>query len=207
MTKYRRVLKEAAKSIDDLDKYWINVTGDNDKYHVGLMQPGEGIWAEYGDEIGFVAVRRLDSSMGKGAQDCFETYNTEAPSGWGPLLYDIAMEIAVLLDGVLVSDRNKISQDARSLWSYYKNQRSDVQAHQMDDASARIVTPDDDSDDIINPPPWNDHKRIEREIDQNKDELISKFKKDPQTSSYTKSVTIIPNLKNLKKFESTLSLL
>lgn len=53
-------------------------------------------------------------------------------TGWGPLLYDIAMEVATVLGGGLVSDRTIVSDFAYGVWDKYENNRSDVEVIQLD---------------------------------------------------------------------------
>ena len=56
----------------------------------------------------------------------WEVANVEAESGYGPLLYDIAMEMVYLLDdGGLMPDRTMVSPDARGVWRRYYD-RSDI---------------------------------------------------------------------------------
>jgi hypothetical protein len=57
--------------------------------------------------------------------------NSSAPGGWGPLLYDIALEYAGK-KGVL-PDRGQVSADALRVWTYYLRNRSDVEKYSMDD--------------------------------------------------------------------------
>ena len=73
-----------------------------------------------------------------------------ASSGFGPLLYDVAMEVATMFGGGLVSDRTIVSTDAQAVWSYYLNRRTgrisgDVDATQLDneDDSFNNGTEDD----------------------------------------------------------------
>ncbi len=60
----------------------------------------------------------------------------DASHGWGPMLYDVAMEIATLKGGGLVSDRTILRQDGYDVWEFYANNRSgdggDVEAIQLD---------------------------------------------------------------------------
>ena len=58
------------------------------------------------------------------------TYQTT--KGWGPLLYDIAMETATILGGGLTSSRNMVSSKAKPVWDYYQDRRSDVKKDQLD---------------------------------------------------------------------------
>lgn len=67
-----------------------------------------------------------------------------ANHGWGPLLYDVAIEWATKNGGGLISDRGSVSDDAQGVWNYYMNSRGDVKAHQLDDlANTRTPTEDD----------------------------------------------------------------
>lgn len=55
-----------------------------------------------------------------------------AEKGWGPLLYDIAIELATLKGGGLVADRTVVSNLAYDVWDKYENTRSDVEFTQLD---------------------------------------------------------------------------
>ena len=68
----------------------------------------------------------------------WKVIQTGAGDGWGPLLYDIAMEYATDGGQGLVSDRYDVSvgdDGAQNVWNYYMKHRDgvDVKAHQMDD--------------------------------------------------------------------------
>lgn len=68
-----------------------------------------------------------------------------ASDGYGPLLYDVAMEVATMFGGGLVSDRTIVSTDAQAVWRYYLKNRSDVESSQLDneDDSFKNGTEDD----------------------------------------------------------------
>ena len=83
---------------------------------------------KWGWFYGFVYIR----PYGKDAKgfDCmgaFEVSSTGASSGWGPMLYDLAMEYATKKGGGLVSDRHGVSEDAYAVWKRYMDQRDDVE--------------------------------------------------------------------------------
>lgn len=61
--------------------------------------------------------------------DAFEVVYSIVAPGWGPLLYDIAMELASRYGGGLMSDRESVSPDACRLWRHYLDaeRRPDVQ--------------------------------------------------------------------------------
>lgn len=56
-----------------------------------------------------------------------------AVGGFGPLIYDVAIEWCTLNGGGLTSDRTSVSPEARNVWKYYANKRPDVTSHQLDD--------------------------------------------------------------------------
>lgn len=55
----------------------------------------------------------------------------EATPGWGPLLYDIALEYASSNGAGLMSDRKVVSDTARPVWDIYDT-RGDVRKFQLD---------------------------------------------------------------------------
>jgi len=59
------------------------------------------------------------------------TVESEAGAGWGPLLYDVAIEYASMNGGGLMSDRSTVSAAAVSVWDKYAA-RGDVTGHQLD---------------------------------------------------------------------------
>lgn len=68
--------------------------------------------------------------------DCSGAYeivwtNAEGAPGFGPMLYDIAMELAG--DDGLMCDRGTVSKEATRVWEYYLNNRPDVITKQLDD--------------------------------------------------------------------------
>ena len=52
--------------------------------------------------------------------------NSRADHGYGPLMYDIALEYAYLLGMYIVPDRSGVSGAASNMWKYYKDRRTDV---------------------------------------------------------------------------------
>ena len=83
----------------------------------------------------------------------------EAASGWGPLLYDVAIEYTTEAGGGLIGDRGEVSSEARSVWSYYMQNRGDVTGIQMDDLE-NTLTPDEadncDQDVAVEDSDWAD---------------------------------------------------
>ena len=101
---------------------------------------------KWGWFYGFVYIR----PYGKDAKgfDCmgaFEVSSTGASSGWGPMLYDLAMEYAAKNGGGLVSDRHGVSEDAYAVWKRYMDQRDDVEKVQLDDLINSLTPEDEDN--------------------------------------------------------------
>ena len=58
---------------------------------------------------------------------------TNAVSGWGPLLYDVAIEVASSEASGLIADRRSVSDEAWRVWNTYMAKRDDVDHFQLDD--------------------------------------------------------------------------
>lgn len=67
-----------------------------------------------------------------------EVINSVAKSGWGPLIYDIAMSMN---DHGLMPDRNSVSPAAANVWAFYDKNRSDVEKLQLDDITEPKTKP------------------------------------------------------------------
>ena len=71
--------------------------------------------------------------------------HSQADQGWGPLLYDLAIELATERAGGLIADRSSVSREARDVWNYYMNNRSDVEGVQLDDQRNTLTPEDEDN--------------------------------------------------------------
>ena len=95
----------------------------------GLMKKGFPMQGMPGGSVNFYPA---PESYGE-CNDVFIVSSThQTTDGWGPLLYDIAMEVASVLGGGLTSSRNMVSSNAKPVWDYYQDRRSDVEADQLD---------------------------------------------------------------------------
>ena len=77
--------------------------------------------------VGVVMVNMFSDSEQWGAK---EVEFSAAQKGYGPMMYDIAMADV----GGLIPDRKEVSDAARGIWSFYKNNRTDVEKKQIDDS-------------------------------------------------------------------------
>ena len=67
---------------------------------------------------------------------------TNVADGWGPFLYDIAMEIATMRSNGLAPDGWSVSDEAYDVWDFYEKNRSDVKKYQLDD-EYNTLTPEE----------------------------------------------------------------
>lgn len=65
--------------------------------------------------------------------DVFEVTGSEVSSGFGPTLYDVAIEWATLNGLGLIADRSSVSAEAERVWGKYLSARPDVTAHELPD--------------------------------------------------------------------------
>ena len=74
--------------------------------------------------------------------------HADATKGWGPLLYDVAIEYSTIVAGGLVSDRTIVSDEAYAVWDYYLKNRTDVTRSQLDNEEGEL-TPKVKKDDCL----------------------------------------------------------
>jgi len=80
--------------------------------------------------------------------------HSKAEDGYGPLMYDVAIEAT----GGLMSDRTEVSGEAEAVWDYYMKKRPDVQVDQLDitkDFGVPQLTPDYKKDDCSQVPAFD----------------------------------------------------
>jgi hypothetical protein len=115
--------------------------------------------------------------------------SVNAGSGWGPMLYDVAMEWATVKGGGLIADRTAVSPEARRVWDYYFMRRSDATAHQLDNL-ANELTPEIEEDncdqgvagfDVNRPAGGRYGPRKKSAVDWTKSPLSKRYTKEPTT--------------------------
>ena len=78
------------------------------------------------DEPGSLIAEKITGNL-KGCPDgTYEVIHSDAVSGYGPLMYDIAIEWSSITGEGLMSDRQSVSSDAQNVWMKYFNDRPDV---------------------------------------------------------------------------------
>ena len=109
------------------------------------FNPGVPEGAPWGE----VLIGKLKPNSQGDCSDAYGVDHSDTASGWGPLLYDVAMEWASKNGGGLTSDRGSVSKDAYNVWNYYLRNRPDVESTQLDirNSGYEKITPDDESDD------------------------------------------------------------
>lgn len=191
----RKLLAEAAKTVEDITSSNVYVT-------VKSVDDGTGILIYYSGKEGLIEPTLDNPDIPYGevsiissksfrqfeCDDAWEIEHSEADKGWGPLLYDIAMEFATLKGGGLASDRISVSPQARNVWNYYLNNRSDVTSQQLDKQANEPIpgpqlTPDITTDDC-------------KQASSSKDTGRDKWFDSPLSKKYTKKPVTINALRN-----------
>ncbi len=193
MENWRGYLAEGMKTVADLP----------DDLYIGIMdEGGENVHFYYSDEegndtdfyddpvSGMVSIHRPLRGGGplklKPEGDCAGAWvisSTEATKGWGPLLYDIAIEWATENGEGLTPDRSSVSVDAVKVWDYYLTKRSDVSADQLDDLENTLTEPEEDN----------------CAQDSAKDYAGDKWADTPLSKKYTKAPTTLAQLRKMGK--------
>jgi len=195
----RELLKEAAMGMDALVANDVYITIDKEgltDFNVFYSDAkGNPKDSRVSDVHGEVTIMQPDAGTGP----CGEALNVVyagAASGWGPMLYDVAMEVATEVGGGLTPDRSSVSSDAQNVWSYYFNDRGDVQSHQLDltDKDIRAaekfmkppvelqkLTPDIEEDDCLQTKTVRSHR--------------DEWNQSPLSKRYTKAPTTINALR------------
>ena len=151
------LLTEAAKGPADLpDGYFVRFSpsGPDEMDFIIVTQDGEwtpGVpkWAAATQtEDGFsgvVQIAKVDLPNDGPCSSAWQVVWSEATDGFGPLLYDLAMEYATKNGGGLMGDRSTVSTSARKVWDYYQNRRGDVDSIQLDDVDNTLTVGDEDN--------------------------------------------------------------
>ena len=106
----------------------------------------ERSWPIYGH----IKISTIQTGKRGNCDGALKVSMVEASPGWGPLLYDCAIEFATIKAGGLIPDRVAVSDEARDVWDYYMNNRTDVKAKQLDNEKDSFDNgPEDDCDQAV----------------------------------------------------------
>ena len=123
----------------------------------------------------------------------WQVQGANADHGWGPLLYDVAIEFATMRANGLVPDRREVSFEARNVWKYYLSNRSDVKSHQLDNLKNQLTKTEKDN-----------CNQEEAGYKYGKEEYMTskaKWWKSPLSKRYTKTPRVINRLRKLGRIE------
>jgi hypothetical protein len=155
------LLAEAAKQPEDLtDGHKVIMYDSGQTITFSLVwQSTKGIQAENTQiETGQITITQ-DPARNGPCSNAWAVVSSAARHGFGPILYDLAMEHAGN-DG-LMADRRSVSDKAYNVWKFYLNSRSDVKPKQLDihipDRFRGAITPDDKSDDCVQDKYFNNY--------------------------------------------------
>jgi len=98
-----------------------------------------GKWAKHGMSVpgskqptGVVTIEKVKPKVDGECLGGWVVSLSRATDGWGPLLYEVAIEWASQNGGGLMADRDTVSDDAAAVWSKYAARGGDIQVKQMD---------------------------------------------------------------------------
>lgn len=108
-------------------------------------------------ELATIIVGSLSRNLANRGGPCLGSWEvkwSKASPGWGPLVYDIAIEVSSILASGLASDTSGVSPSAKKVWDTYLKKGSlatspgtSLQVSDLDDAYTKFITPSNTSDD------------------------------------------------------------
>lgn len=111
-----------ARGLRDLtDDYMVHLEGDSSTCSII-------VW----DDKREAAVAHIDIRRTRRNPGTWEVKSSAADRGWGPFVYDLALEFVHYYDDDgLIADRHMVSKSAERVWSYYLKRRRDVKAEPL----------------------------------------------------------------------------
>jgi len=137
---------EGMKTPEDLpDDVYVGIKKDvNDVIFYYSYSDGEEI-DPYAELQGMISISPAGGELTRGRKEgpcdgAWVVMQAEASKGWGPLLYDVAIEWATINGGQgLTPDRTSVSKPARTVWDFYLKKRSDVNNNQLDNLKNKLT--------------------------------------------------------------------
>jgi hypothetical protein len=154
MLKANQLPEDVTVVIQDID-------GDSSQFSIYYKT------ARFSFPLGEIRIGRQENC--DGAMKVIDVYS-ELENG-GPLLYDLAIEVATIHANGLTPDRGYVSWSARQVWDYYYNNRSDVKSIPLSPELCPAIY------------------------------HIVDWQASPMSKRYTKSPTTIKQLRSMKKLE------
>ena len=137
---WRRYLSEGMKMPEDLPKgVFVTIEVDGKDHYVYYSNKNA---VKLNDESSVTGMILLSPVSRKADGECLNGMviaGSDATKGWGPLLYDVAIEHASTFASGLMSDRNQVSPEAYAVWDYYLKNRNDVTWKQLDNPDDELT--------------------------------------------------------------------
>lgn len=135
------LLTEAAKGPADIpDGYFIIMRTEGDewaRWEIVKGNPKNYEIAYHPDAAyGHMDIGKVHKDRYGNCLDAWMVRMSKASKGFGPMLYDIALEYSTQMGSGLISDRGGNTLPAQRVWDYYLQNRispSDIQIEQLDD--------------------------------------------------------------------------
>ena len=140
----RALLTEGMRKPSDLPHSHVVVVNEVEPGYVEFYY-GNADGEAIGNPMGTVEIEKLDTGKVGNCGGAWTVGGSGADQGWGPMLYDVAIEWATLNGEGLISDRSSVSGEAKGVWQYYMQNRGDVAAHQLDDPFNSLTPEDEDN--------------------------------------------------------------
>jgi len=190
---WRKFLNEEMKQPADLpDGVQVRIFDDGEDVGFKIVSAETGeqpthaeMRDKFGRVFGHVWIRQYGSG-GKGGKlcaDAWEVTRSEAVSGYGPMLYDLAMEYATQNGSGMMSDRHGVSEEAYLVRKKYMDSRDDVEKIQLDDFENTLTPEEEDNCAQLSSLKWAErsggewhHKPTSMLYRKNNSEMIDKLK-------------------------------
>ena len=145
---WRGFLNEGMKTLDQLPEgIGILINTENSPEEIRISYVDLHTASPSSAPKGEVTISNMPTQQAEWFGSCLDAWvitGANADHGWGPLLYDVAIEWASMRgSGVgLAPDRAMVSDEAAAVWDNYMNSRSDVEMMQLDNMENEL-TPDE----------------------------------------------------------------
>ena len=192
----RQLLTEAAKGPTDLpDGVYVGIKSGGNIVSVFYASADGNRRGTIEPPVGRVAVSRPGRSphSAQNPGSClgaWQVVSSQVSDGWGPLLYDVAME--VIGDAGIMADRGSLSDDAYNVWKYYMHSRPDVVKKQLDTPDNELTPDDIDNCDVDSARDHDDAFDFYHD-----DEKTQAVLDSPVMKVYTKGPTTIGELESM----------